>query len=152
QLMSALTHAMRVLTDPAETGAVTLALPQDVQCEAHDYPAAYFEKRVHPIDRLPPAPAAAERAAALIRAKKRPLIIAGGGVHYSFAASALRAFAEKFGIPVAETQAGKSAMPWDHPLYMGAIGVTGSTAANRLAREATSSSASARGLRISPPL
>ncbi|MBD2869323.1 3D-(3,5/4)-trihydroxycyclohexane-1,2-dione acylhydrolase (decyclizing) [Paenibacillus arenilitoris] len=136
QLMSAALQAMRVLTDPAETGAVTLALPQDVQAEAYDYPAAFFERRVHVIDRRPPSPEAARRAAALIAGKKKPLIIAGGGVHYADAARQLAEFAEAFGIPVAETQAGKSSLPWDHPLNMGAIGVTGSLAANKLAREA----------------
>jgi len=136
QLMSACLQAMRVLTDPALTGAVTLALPQDVQCEAYDYPLSFFEKRVHHIDRRPVAASACRRASELIRRKRRPLLIAGGGVHYSLATDALRRFAERFRIPVAETQAGKSAMPWDHPLYMGAIGVTGSLAANRLARDA----------------
>lgn len=136
QLMSACTQAMRVLTDPALTGAVTLALPQDVQSEAYDYPETFFAKRVHPIDRMPAAAAAVKRAVDLIRGKQRPLIIVGGGVHYSLASDTLRAFAERFRIPVAETQAGKSAMPWNHRLYMGAVGVTGSSAANRLARDA----------------
>jgi len=136
QLMSACLQAMRVLTDPALAGAVTLALPQDVQCEAYDYPLSFFEKRVHHLDRRPVAASACQRVGELIRKKKRPLIIAGGGVHYSQATEALRQFAEQLRIPVAETQAGKSAMPWDHPLYMGAIGVTGSLAANRLAKDA----------------
>ncbi|WP_270169048.1 3D-(3,5/4)-trihydroxycyclohexane-1,2-dione acylhydrolase (decyclizing) [Paenibacillus sp. SYP-B4298] len=136
QLMSAALQAMRVLTDPADTGAVTLSLPQDVQCEAYDYPQSFFRKRVHHIDRRLPGRAALERAAELITGKKRPLIIAGGGVHYSCAQSELRAFAERFGIPVTETQAGKSAVSWQHPLYMGAVGVTGSLAANKLAKEA----------------
>lgn len=136
QLASACLNAMRVLTDPAETGAVTLALPQDVQCEAFDYPASLFAKRVHYLDRRPAPPAALDRAAALIRSKRRPLLIAGGGVHYSLATEALKRFAEQFNIPVVETQAGKSAMAWDHPLQMGAIGVTGSSAGNRLAKEA----------------
>ncbi|QHT62467.1 3D-(3,5/4)-trihydroxycyclohexane-1,2-dione acylhydrolase (decyclizing) [Paenibacillus lycopersici] len=136
QLMSAALQAMRVLTDPAETGAVTLALPQDVQTEAYDYPEAFFCKRVHYIDRRPPAPEAVQRAAALLGSKKRPLIIAGGGVLYASAVGELREFAETFGIPVAETQAGKSVLPWNHPLNVGAVGVTGTLAANRLAKEA----------------
>lgn len=136
QLMTAALQAMRVLTDPAETGAVTLALPQDVQAEAYDYPESFFVKRIHYIDRKPPAPEAADRAAALLRGKKRPLVIAGGGVLYASAVQELRAFAEAFGIPVAETQAGKSSLPWDHPLNVGAIGVTGTLAANTLAKEA----------------
>ncbi|WP_199616174.1 3D-(3,5/4)-trihydroxycyclohexane-1,2-dione acylhydrolase (decyclizing) [Paenibacillus alkalitolerans] len=136
QLMSAALQAMRVLTDPAETGAVTLALPQDVQAEAYDYPAEFFDKRVHYVDRRPPAEAAVKRAAELLMSKKRPLLIAGGGVHYSEAMRELREFAEAFGIPVAETQAGKSALAWDHPLNVGAIGVTGALAANLLAKEA----------------
>lgn len=136
QLMTAALQAMRVLTDPAETGAVTLALPQDVQAEAYDYPEAFFRKRVHIIDRRPPAPDAVARAVAAFAGKKRPLIVAGGGVHYSGATKELLAFASEFGIPVAETQAGKSAAPWSHPLAMGGVGVTGTLAANRLAREA----------------
>ncbi|MCI3922934.1 3D-(3,5/4)-trihydroxycyclohexane-1,2-dione acylhydrolase (decyclizing) [Paenibacillus sp. TRM 82003] len=136
QLMTAALQAMRVLTDPAETGAVTLALPQDVQAEAYDYPASFFEKRVHYIDRRPPAEAAVARAAELLKGKKRPLLIAGGGVLYASAMQELREFAETFGIPVAETQAGKSSLPWDHPLNVGAVGVTGSLAANLLAKEA----------------
>ncbi|MFC3802044.1 3D-(3,5/4)-trihydroxycyclohexane-1,2-dione acylhydrolase (decyclizing) [Cohnella sp. GCM10012308] len=136
QLMAAALQAMRVLTDPAETGAVTLALPQDVQAEAYDYPDAFFARRVHVVDRRPPSAAAVERATALIAAAKRPLVIAGGGVLYADATAELAAFAERFGIPVAETQAGKSALSWDHPLNLGAIGVTGSLAANRVAAEA----------------
>ncbi|TFE30618.1 3D-(3,5/4)-trihydroxycyclohexane-1,2-dione acylhydrolase (decyclizing) [Cohnella luojiensis] len=136
QLMSSLLQAMRVLTDPADTGAVTLALPQDVQAEAYDYPADFFEKRVHHLDRRPGAPEAIQRAVNLIASKKKPLIIAGGGVHYSVAAKELLAFAEAFGIPVAETQAGKSAVPWNHPLGLGGVGTTGTLAANRIAAEA----------------
>ncbi|OZB98596.1 3D-(3,5/4)-trihydroxycyclohexane-1,2-dione acylhydrolase (decyclizing) [Paenibacillus sp. XY044] len=136
QLMSSMIQAMRVLTDPAETGAVTICLPQDVQTEAYDYPEEFFRKRVHYLDRKPASQAAIERAADLISRKQRPILIAGGGVHYSLAYEELLQFAEAFGIPVAETQAGKSAVPWDHPLNMGAIGATGSLAANRLAREA----------------
>ncbi|RXZ82884.1 3D-(3,5/4)-trihydroxycyclohexane-1,2-dione acylhydrolase (decyclizing) [Paenibacillaceae bacterium] len=136
QLMTAALNAMRVLTDPAETGTVTLALPQDVQAEAYDYPAAFFEKRVHYVDRQQSSAEAVQRAAALIQARKRPLIIAGGGVKYSLATEELAAFAEQFGIPVAETQAGKGSLPWSHPLNVGGIGVTGGLAANKLAKEA----------------
>ncbi|MGO4537769.1 3D-(3,5/4)-trihydroxycyclohexane-1,2-dione acylhydrolase (decyclizing) [Paenibacillus sp. 2TAB19] len=136
QLMSSVTNAMRVLTDPAETGTVTLALPQDVQAEAYDYPAAFFEKQVHYIERKQPSVSALQRAIDLIASKRRPLIIAGGGVKYAEATAVLADFAEKFGIPVAETQAGKGSLHWQHPLYIGAIGVTGALAANRLAKEA----------------
>jgi 3D-(3,5/4)-trihydroxycyclohexane-1,2-dione acylhydrolase (decyclizing) len=136
QLISAALQAMRVLTDPAETGAVTLALPQDVQTEAYDYPESFFAKRVHMLDRRPAAPAQVDRAAQLIAGKAKPLIIAGGGVHYADGAEQLQAFAEAFNIPVAETQAGKGILPWNHPLNMGGVGVTGTLAANRLAQEA----------------
>jgi 3D-(3,5/4)-trihydroxycyclohexane-1,2-dione acylhydrolase (decyclizing) len=136
QLPSALLAAMRVLTDPAETGAVTLALPQDVQAEAYDWPAELFRERVWHIPRTPPDPAAVARAAEVIRSAKRPLIVAGGGVIYSEAAHALKAFAETFGIPVGQTQAGKGTMRFDDPLCAGAIGATGTTAANELAARA----------------
>ncbi|OUN00295.1 MAG: 3D-(3,5/4)-trihydroxycyclohexane-1,2-dione acylhydrolase (decyclizing) [Paenibacillaceae bacterium ZCTH02-B3] len=136
QLMTAMINAMRVLTDPVNTGAVTIALPQDVQAEAYDYPEEFFQKRVHYIDRVVPPRDAIRRAVEVIRNKKRPLIIAGGGVHYSLATEALKAFAEAFRIPVTETQAGKSALPWNHPLNMGGVGVNGSLAGNKLAREA----------------
>ncbi|MGM0880317.1 MAG: 3D-(3,5/4)-trihydroxycyclohexane-1,2-dione acylhydrolase (decyclizing) [Bacillota bacterium] len=136
QLMSAAVHAMRVLTNPAETGAVTLALPQDVQAEAYDYPESFFSKRVHYVDRCSPAPAALLRAVELMKGKKNPLIIAGGGVLYSEAAGELLEFAQTFGIPVAETQAGKSVISWRHPLSVGGVGVTGTLAANRLAQQA----------------
>ncbi|WP_321845151.1 3D-(3,5/4)-trihydroxycyclohexane-1,2-dione acylhydrolase (decyclizing) [Paraburkholderia bannensis] len=136
QLMSACINAMRVLTDPADTGAVTLALPQDVQAEAFDYPEYFFAKRIHHIERRPPAPAAIARAAVLAAQRKRPLLICGGGVRYSGAAKALLQFAERFGIPVAQTQAGKGAIAWDHPLNLGGIGETGSLAANDIARNA----------------
>lgn len=136
QLIEACLQAMRVLTDPAETGAVTLALPQDVQTEAYDFPASFFEKRIWHIDRHVPSPRALERARDLILKKKRPVIIAGGGVHYSLATEELREFAEAFQIPVGTTQAGKSCMVWDHPLNMGGIGTTGTKAANILAKEA----------------
>jgi 3D-(3,5/4)-trihydroxycyclohexane-1,2-dione acylhydrolase (decyclizing) len=136
QLMTAAVQAIRVLTDPAETGAVTLALPQDVQAEAYDYPLSFFEKKVTYIDRRPAAADAVLRAAALLQGKRRPLLIAGGGVLYAAASQELAAFAETFGIPVAETQAGKSSLPWNHPLQVGAVGVTGTLAANKLAQEA----------------
>ncbi|MFE9444398.1 3D-(3,5/4)-trihydroxycyclohexane-1,2-dione acylhydrolase (decyclizing) [Streptomyces sp. NPDC006602] len=136
QLIPAALAAMRVLTDPVETGAVTLALPQDVQAEAYDWPLAFFRRRVWHVGRPVPEPAAVERAAGLLRNARKPLIVAGGGAVYSGAETALRAFAEATGIPVADTHAGKGAVPWDHPYAVGGIGSTGSYAANELAREA----------------
>nr|MBA3585937.1 3D-(3,5/4)-trihydroxycyclohexane-1,2-dione acylhydrolase (decyclizing) [Gemmatimonadota bacterium] len=136
QIIPAALAAMRVLTNPAETGAVTLALPQDVQAEAYDYPEEFFEKRVWRVTRPVPDAAELERAAELIRSSKRPLIVSGGGTIYSEATEALRRFAERTGIPVGETQAGKGSMPYDHPLALGAVGATGTSAANRAAREA----------------
>jgi 3D-(3,5/4)-trihydroxycyclohexane-1,2-dione acylhydrolase (decyclizing) len=136
QLPAALLGAMRVLTDPADTGAVTLALPQDVQAQAHDWPAALFARRVWHIPRQRPDTAALARAAEAIRAAERPLIVAGGGVIYSEATPALRKLVEATGIPVAETQAGKGSLPFDHPLALGAIGATGTRAANALAAQA----------------
>lgn len=136
QLVTALPEVMRVLTDPADTGAVTLCLPQDVQTEAFDYPLALFAKRVWRVPRNRPDAAAATRAAELIRASQRPLIIAGGGVIYSEATEVLRKFVERTGIPVAETFAGRGSLRFDHPLSLGGVGVTGTLAANRLARDA----------------
>lgn len=136
QLMNAMLNAMRVLTDPANTGAVTICLPQDVQTEAYDYPESFFRKRIHYIDRQPVNDRAISEALEELTQSKTPLIIAGGGVHYSEATAELTAFAEMFGIPVAETQAGKSAIPWDHPLSVGGMGVTGTLAANSLAEDA----------------
>jgi 3D-(3,5/4)-trihydroxycyclohexane-1,2-dione acylhydrolase (decyclizing) len=136
QLPAALLGAMRVLTDQAETGAVTVALPQDVQAEAHDWPEDLFARRVWHIPRPLPEPAALARAAAVLRSARRPLIVAGGGVIYSEATEALRAFAEATGIPVADTQAGKGSILWDHPQAVGGVGSTGSPVANALAREA----------------
>lgn len=136
QLPSALLHAMRVLTDPAVTGAVTLALPQDVQAEAHDWPDELFATRVWHVVRPVPEHAALARAVEVIRAARRPLIVAGGGTTYSQANAALRTLAEATGVPVAETQAGKGALPYDHPQAVGAIGATGTTAADALAAEA----------------
>jgi 3D-(3,5/4)-trihydroxycyclohexane-1,2-dione acylhydrolase (decyclizing) len=136
QLPAALLGAMRVLTDPAETGAVTLALPQDVQAEAYDWPAELFDRRVWHVARPVPERAALGRAAEVIRSARRPLIIAGGGVIYSEATGDLRSFVEATGVPVAETQAGKGSLPYDHPLALGAVGSTGTTAANQVAAEA----------------
>jgi 3D-(3,5/4)-trihydroxycyclohexane-1,2-dione acylhydrolase (decyclizing) len=136
QLPSALLGAMRALTDPAQTGAATIALPQDVQAEAHDWPDALFAKRVWHIQRPAPDTAALARAVAIIRSAKNPLVIAGGGVHYSEATEALRLFADATGIPVADTQAGKGALLWDHPNAVGGVGSTGSPVANALARDA----------------
>ncbi|MDR2378481.1 MAG: hypothetical protein LBD70_03535, partial [Bifidobacteriaceae bacterium] len=136
QLIAALMGAMRVLTDPAETGAATIALPQDVQAEAFDWPAELFDKRVWHIARPPAEPAQLRRAAQLIRRSTRPLIVAGGGVVYSEADAALRAFAAATGIPVADTQAAKGAINWDHPQSVGGVGATGAQAANRLAADA----------------
>ena len=136
QLPSSLIEAMRVLTSQAQTGAVTLALPQDVQTEAWDYPADMFEKRVIHVARPEPARSAILRAAEMLRASKRPIIIAGGGVIYSDAVTALSTFASRTGIPIGETQAGKGSLPFDHGQNLGAIGVTGTPGANIAAREA----------------
>ena len=136
QLLTALPEAMRVLTSPADTGAVVLSLPQDTQTEAFEYPDSFFAERVWTIPRQRGDAAAIGRAADAVRASRSPLIVAGGGVLYSEASEALRKFAEATGIAVAETQAGKSAIAWDHPQAVGAIGVTGTLAANRLARDA----------------
>lgn len=136
QLMNAMINAMRVLTDPADTGAVCIALPQDVQGEAYDYPESFFAKRIHRIERRPAADYAVEEAVNLILKKKKPLLICGGGVRYSEAAEVFKTFAEKFNLPFAETQAGKSAVVTDHPLNLGGIGVTGNSAANEIAKNA----------------
>src|SRR5271154_1680723 len=136
QILTALPEAMRVLTSPAETGAVTLSLPQDVQAEAFDYPEEFFRKRLWGISRSRRDRGLLDRAADWIRAAKKPLIVAGGGVLYSEASGALATFAAKTGIPVGETQAGKGALAFDHPQEVGAIGVTGTPGANILAREA----------------
>lgn len=135
QIITALPEAMRVLTSPADTGAVTLALPQDVQTEAFDYPSSLFKKRVWHVARNRPDQANRARAVEWIRQAKRPLIIAGGGVIYSEATQTLRQFVDQTGIPVGETMAGKGSLPYDHPLCMGALGATGTLAANRLAKE-----------------
>jgi 3D-(3,5/4)-trihydroxycyclohexane-1,2-dione acylhydrolase (decyclizing) len=136
QAITALLEAMRVLTSPVDTGAVTLALPQDVQAEAYEYPVALFAKRVWHVPRVRPDEAALRHAVALIRQSRAPLIVAGGGVIFSDATAALRAFVDQTGIPVGETQAGKGSLPYDHPSCLGAIGVTGTLGANLMAREA----------------
>ena len=136
QLGPALLGAMRVLFDPADTGAVTVALPQDVQAEAYDFPVDLFAERVWHVGRPLPEQAALARAVHAIRSARRPVLVAGGGVHYADATGALAAFAEATGIPVGQTQAGKGALPFDHPQSVGAIGSTGTTAANALAADA----------------
>jgi 3D-(3,5/4)-trihydroxycyclohexane-1,2-dione acylhydrolase (decyclizing) len=136
QLISALPRAVQVLTDPLLCGPVTLAMPQDVQAMAHDFPESLFEPRVARFRAPPPPEEELALAAEAIRASKRPLIAAGGGVLYSLATEALARFSEAFGAPVSETQAGKGALAWDAPLQLGALGVSGSPAANELAREA----------------
>lgn len=136
QLFSALMNGLRVLTDPAETGAVTISLPQDVQAEVLDVPAEFLAERDWRIRRPAPEPDDIAAAARAIRAAKRPLIVAGGGVLYAFAEDALADFTVATGIPVGNTQAGVGVLPWDHPFSLGAIGSTGTTAANRLAAEA----------------
>jgi 3D-(3,5/4)-trihydroxycyclohexane-1,2-dione acylhydrolase (decyclizing) len=136
QLMSALPEVMRVLTSPSETGAVTLCLPQDVQTEAYAYPDEVFAPRTWRVTRNRADQAELARAATWIQAAKRPLIIAGGGVLYSEATQVLQTFVEATGIPVGETMAGKGSLPYNHPLNLGAVGVTGTFAANRVARDA----------------
>ena len=136
QVVSAALAAMRVLVDPAETGAVTLAFPQDVQAEAFEVPEAFLRPRVWRIRRPLPDAAALAEAAALIRTARRPLVVAGGGTIYAEATDALRRFCERTGIPVGETMAGKGSLPYDHPSALGAIGATGTFAANRVAAEA----------------
>jgi len=136
QLMTAMLNAMRVLTNQGDTGAVTIALPQDVQGEAYDYPEYFFKKRVHRFERRLPTSSELSDAIELLKNKKKPLIVCGGGVRYSEAASVLKEFASKYQIPFAETQAGKSAIESNHPMNLGGLGVTGNLAANRLAKEA----------------
>ncbi len=136
QLLTALPEAMRILTSPSETGAVTVCLPQDVQTEAFDYPVAFFRRRVWHIMRNRADRATLAKAAEMIRTAKQPMIVAGGGVIYAEATDALRQFVDATGIPVGETMAGKGSLTWDHPLNLGAIGATGTFAANRTARDA----------------
>ena len=135
-LMTACINAMRVLADPAETGAVCIALPQDVEGEAWDYPEYFFQKRIHHIDRVKPSERAIEEAVKLICSKKRPLMIFGGGVKYSEAEDTFRKFAEKYGIAFGETQAGKGTITWEHPLNLGGLGETGGLGANTIAKDA----------------
>jgi 3D-(3,5/4)-trihydroxycyclohexane-1,2-dione acylhydrolase (decyclizing) len=136
QLVNALPAAMRVLTSPAETGAVTVALPQDVQAEAYDWPAELLEPRVWVVPRARPDRELVMRAAELLAGSKRPMIVAGGGVLYSDATDALDAFSRRFGIPVTETQAGKGSLPWDHPMQLGSVGASGGSAGNHAAHDA----------------
>lgn len=136
QLPAAILGAMRVLTDPCTTGAVTVALPQDVQAEAHDWPVEFFRRRVWHVERPTPTTGSLTRAAEIIRSAKRPMIVSGGGTIYSEATDALRELVERTGIPVGETQAGKGSLPFDHPLALGAVGSTGTTAANAIAYDA----------------
>ncbi len=136
QLMSAMLNAMRALTDPANTGAVCVAMPQDVEGEAYDYPESFFAKRVHRLARREPEAEVIAEAAEIVKNAKRPMLICGGGVRYSEAHEEFKHFAETTGIPFAETQAGKSAIVWNHPLNLGGVGVTGCSAANEIAREA----------------
>jgi len=136
QVLQSLPQAIATMLDPADCGPAFLGLPQDVQAEAYDFPAAFFEPRVHRIRRPGPDPAELAEAAEVLRTAERPLLIAGGGVHYSLATEQLAAFAERHGVPVVETVAGKSSLPWDHPMFAGPIGVTGSSSANALAGDA----------------
>ncbi len=136
QVLTSLPAALRVLLDPAECGPATLALPQDVQTEVYDYPAEFFRRRVHRIRRAPPDANELETAAGLLKRSRKPLVLAGGGVKYSLAEKRLAAFAEAHGLPVAETQAGKGSLAWDHACNAGAIGVTGAQPANTLAARA----------------
>jgi 3D-(3,5/4)-trihydroxycyclohexane-1,2-dione acylhydrolase (decyclizing) len=136
QLIASLPEAFRVLTDPAETGAVTISLPEDVQAEAHNWPNEFFEKRIWHVRRPVPEPELVREVVNLLKAAKRPMIISGGGTIYSEAAEELRQFVEQFGVPVTETQAGKGVLNWNHPMNAGPIGSNGATSANRLAGEA----------------
>ncbi|WP_075294980.1 MULTISPECIES: 3D-(3,5/4)-trihydroxycyclohexane-1,2-dione acylhydrolase (decyclizing) [unclassified Pseudonocardia] len=136
QLPAALLSAMRVLTDPAATGAVTVCFPQDVQAQAHDWPVELFAERTWHVARPRPESWAVDQAAEIIRGAQRPLVVAGGGVHYSAAADALAAFCAATGIPAGQSQAGKGTLVWDHPQCLGAIGSTGTTAANAIAADA----------------
>lgn len=136
QIITSLPQAMRILTDAENCGPATLALSQDVQAEAYDYPQSFFAEQIHRLRRQPADNYELDAAVETLLKSKKPLLIAGGGVHYSDATEQLKVFAEKHGIPVAETQAGKGSLKWDHPNYVGSVGVTGSEAANRLAQEA----------------
>ena len=136
QLMTAMLNAMRVLVDPAKTGAVTVCIPQDVQGEAYDYPVEFLEKRVWYVDRMPASEQAVARAAEVVRKAKKPVIVSGGGVRYSDAGVEVQKFAEKYGIPVAETQAGKGEVSSDCEVYLGCAGICGTSCANIITREA----------------
>jgi 3D-(3,5/4)-trihydroxycyclohexane-1,2-dione acylhydrolase (decyclizing) len=136
QLLASFPEAFRVLTDPAETGAATISLPEDVQAEAYDWPNEFFEKRVWHVRRPVPEPELVRDLIKLLKAAKRPIIISGGGTIYSEASEELRQLVEEFGIPVTETQAGKGVLNWNHPMNAGPIGSNGATSANKLAREA----------------
>lgn len=136
QLLTALPRALRVMTDPADCGPVTLAFCQDVQADAHDWPVSFFENRVWRRRIVQPDPVEIDAVAAALRAASKPVIVAGGGVHYGEATQSLKAFAEAHRVPVVETQAGKSALPWDHPLNLGPVGVTGAESANTVCAEA----------------
>lgn len=136
QLLTALPRALRAMTDPAECGPVTLSFCQDVQGEAFDYPEDFFAEKVWRLRRVQPDPVELDAVAAILKAAKRPVIVAGGGVHYAFATEALRAFAEAHSIPVVETQAGKSSLAWDHALNFGPVGVTGASSANAICETA----------------
>ena len=153
QLLTALPEAMRVMIDPADTGPVTLALPQDVQAHAYDYPAYFFERREWRVERRVPDPSRIAEAVALLKAAQRPMIIAGGGVHYSEAWDELAAFSETFGIPVSETFAGKGAIRNASPLLVGGQGVTGTPGRPaRFRARRTWLSASGRDWAILPPV
>lgn len=136
QLMAACVNAMRVLTDPAETGPVTLALPQDVQSEPYEYPLEFLEKRVHHVERRLPTKGQIGRAVNLVKSRSRPMVICGGGVRYSEAGKELKEFCDSFGVPFGETQAGKGVISWEDPRNLGGMGVTGGLAANRVAHDA----------------
>jgi 3D-(3,5/4)-trihydroxycyclohexane-1,2-dione acylhydrolase (decyclizing) len=136
QLMQSLPHAVATMLDPGDCGPAFLGLPQDVQALSFDYPATFFDEWVHRISRPGPDPEQVKAAVEALRSARRPLLVAGGGVHYSLATDELAAFAERHGVPVVETVAGKSALPWDHPNFAGPIGVTGSSSANALAEDA----------------
>lgn len=136
QLMTAMINAMRVLTNPADTGAVTVALPQDVQGESYEYPESFFRRRVHHVERVALSEGALARAVEMITAAAKPMVVCGGGVRYSEAGEALASFCEQFEIPFGETQAGKGSITWDHPFNLGGIGVTGTEAANLVAADA----------------
>src|ERR1700724_3660475 len=135
QVLASLPEAFRVLTDPAETGAVTISLPEDVQAEAHDWPIEFFVKRIWHVRRPVPEPELVHEVIKLLKTAERPVIISGGGTIYSEATGELRQFVEEFGIPVTETQAGKGVLNWNHPMNAGPIGSNGATSANKLARE-----------------